>query len=221
MIIEKQRAYIEDMYGEPITKEKGVKIMKALEKKGRNCYKSEGAITDESYKSFLKNRVQRDKHESIIEHCSVSAFITTNKAIETEIVRHRIASYSISSTRYCNFSKDKFQNQIRVIHPMEITPEWLSAMEAAEKSYISLTNKGLTPDKVRGTLPLDILADVWMTTNLREWRHFFNMRCSKAAHFQIREIAFILLKQFNEVLPEIFSDIYDTYKDDIDAVMEE
>lgn len=213
MVIHKQSCYIEDMYGQKITPELGVLAMKAIEKKGRNCYRSGDLITEDSYKKFLKNIMNRN-HYSVIEHCSVSAFIVTNKAIETETVRHRLSSFSISSTRYCNFSKDKYGSEIHVVEPFEGLSEdedWLAAVEASEKAYLKLLEKGYTTDKVRGVLPLDVKSDIWMTTNLRNWRHYFEMRCTPAAHFQIREIAMSLLEQFYEAFPPIFEDLYDKF----------
>jgi len=201
------------MYGDKLTPEMGVKAMKAIEKKGRNCYRSTDLITEDSYIKFLKMIMKRG-HYSVIEHCSVSAFITTNKAIETETVRHRLASYSISSTRYCNFSKDKYGNEIHVVEPFEGLSEdedWLAAVEASEKAYLKLLEKGYTTDKVRGVLPLDVKSDIWMTTNLKNWRHYFEMRCTQSAHFQIREIAKKLLTQFYEVFPVIFEDQYEKF----------
>ena len=134
----------------------------------------------------------------------LSFYIVTNKAIETEIVRHRLSSYSISSTRYCNYSIDKFGNEITVIEPSkdivsneEAYQSWYSAMHASERSYMELIKGGMSTDKCRGTLPLDIKSEIWMTANLREIRHFLKMRCDSHAHFQIREIALSILEKYS------------------------
>ena len=220
MNVEKQSVDVFDIYGEPLTQEKGIKMLKAIEKKGRTCYKSTDKITEDSYKKFLQGIIERG-HESVIEHGVVSFYIVTNKAIETEIVRHRLSSYSISSTRYCNYSIDKFGNEITVIEPHqdiinneELFSLWEDAMLESEMSYMSLAHSGMTPDKCRGVLPLDIKSEIWMTANLRQIRHFLDMRCDSHAHFQIRQIAFEMLVKLHECIPVIFDDLYERYVGD-------
>ena len=89
-------------------------ILKKIEKIGRVCYKSEDRITEDSAEKFIANILKRG-HESVIEHETVTVKVTCDRGVTHEIVRHRVASYSQESTRYCNYSKDKFQNQISVI----------------------------------------------------------------------------------------------------------
>ena len=79
-----------------------VTAMKKLEKIGRVCYRSEDKITDESYKGFLRGLVSRG-HDSVLEHVSVTAYLTVNRAIAQEITRHRIGSYTHESTRYVKY----------------------------------------------------------------------------------------------------------------------
>ena len=85
----------------------GKKILKHIEKAGRVCYKSEGNITEESAQTFIGNIVKRG-HESVIEHYSITVRVICDRGVTHEIVRHRIASYSQESTRYCNYSSNKF-----------------------------------------------------------------------------------------------------------------
>ena len=94
--------------------------MQIIEKAGRVCYKSETKISNDSAESFIKNILKRG-HESVIEHASASFRIITDRGITHEIVRHRIASFSQESTRYCNYSNAKFNNAISVIEPPELT----------------------------------------------------------------------------------------------------
>ncbi len=194
-------------------------IIHKIEKIGRVCYKSEGKINEESAERFIRNILKRG-HESVIEHESVTVRMICDRGITHEIVRHRIASYSQESTRYCNYSGDKFGNEITVIDlgggfeydldnelDLEKYKVWLHAMENAEKSYFQLIELGATPQEARSVLPNSLKTEIVMTMNLRSWRNFFRLRCDSHAHPQMREIANIALAVFKEKLPIFFEDI--------------
>ena len=191
----------------------GEEILKKIEKIGRVCYKSEDKITEESAKKFLSNTIMVRGHESVIEHEKISVRVICDRGVSHEIVRHRIASYSQESTRYCNYSKDKFVNQITVIKPCfwdEGSDQyrlWESAMKVAETTYNLMVENGAKPQEARSVLPNSLKTEIVMTMNLREWRHFLKLRTSKAAHPQMREIAIMILKEFKENIPVIFDDI--------------
>ena len=130
-----------------------------------------------------------------------------------EIVRHRLASYCQESTRYCNYSKGDFNSEITVIEPCYLNKgtfaydEWKEACCRAESAYFNLLNWGLSPQEARAVLPNSLKTEVVMTANVREWRHFLKLRCSKAAHPQMREVATLLLKTLKEKVPVCFDDI--------------
>lgn len=134
-----------------------------------------------------------------------------------EIVRHRIgASYVQESTRYCNYSKGKFNNELTFISPnlLNYTPEykiWEDTMKMIEENYMKMIELGVKPEQARSILPNSLKADIVITMNLRAWRHFFELRCDKTAHPDIRRISLELLKDFNEELPEIFGDLYERF----------
>ena len=187
-------------------------IIKKLERIGRVCYKSEGNINDESAEKFISNILNRN-HESVIEHESISVRIICDRGVTHEIVRHRIASYSQESTRYCNYSNDKFGNELTFIkpcffeegsHKYEI---WKNSMQNVENEYMELIRAGAKPQEARSILPNSIKTEIVMTMNLREWRHFFLLRCDKAAHPQMREVAIMILNIFKEKLPLLFGNI--------------
>lgn len=92
-------------------------LYKKLEFAGRTCYKSEDKITDESAAAFVADCIRRG-HEAMIEHASMTAKFVVDRGVSHELVRHRIASFAQESTRYCNYSKDKFGNEITVIEPV-------------------------------------------------------------------------------------------------------
>lgn len=191
-------------------------ILHHLESKGRVCYKSEERITDKSASLFVKSLVQRG-HLTVLEHASVSVKFIVDRGISHEIVRHRIGSYSQESTRYCNYANGKFESEITVIEPYYFKSAplmwgtWATSCIRAEGDYKSMLDLGANPQEARTVLPNSLKTELWATFNLREWRHFFELRAAKAAHPQMRQVAIPLLLKFKELIPEIFEDIsYDT-----------
>lgn len=189
----------------------GQQILKDLELIARTCYKSENCIKDGTAERLVKFLVDKG-HEAMIEHCNISVKFIVDRAIANEIVRHRVASYAQESTRYVNYSKDKFGKEITFIAPpksldIKQVMYMRTALEVAEKTYFKLLKEGSTPEIARNILPLCTKTELVMTTNLREWRHFFKLRTAKAAHPQIREVTIPLLKEFKQLIPIIFDDI--------------
>lgn len=190
----------------------GEAILKMLEAVGRTCYKSEDKIHEGSAEKFISNIVKRG-HEAVIEHYNITVKFICDRGVTHEIVRHRLASYCQESTRYCNYANDKFNGEITVIKPMflEVGTDgwelWHDACAMAEKFYFDLLDFGCTPQEARAVLPNSLKTELVMTANIREFRHFFNLRCSKAAHPQMREVANTLLREFKERIPVLFDDI--------------
>jgi len=136
----------------------GKNILKNIELIGRICYKSEDKITDTSKEIFVAKLIKAG-HESVLEHETITAKIICDRGVSHELVRHRIASYSQESTRYCNYSSDKFGNELTFIKPCfwnEDTEQysvWLKSMKNAEENYFSLINLGAKPQEARSVLP--------------------------------------------------------------------
>lgn len=190
----------------------GENMLKRIERIGRVCYKSEEKITDDSARKFVDNILKRG-HESVIEHEKVSVRIICDRGVSHEIVRHRIASYSQESTRYCNYNNEKFGKELTLIKPLfweESSKEyqiWLESMQNIENAYNQLIEVGAEPQQARSILPNSLKTEIVVTMNLREWRHFFKLRTAKNAHPQMREVACALLDEFKEKIPVIFDDI--------------
>lgn len=186
-------------------------IMRHIELCGRVCYKSEGNVCEGSAERLITNMLSRG-HESPIEHFSISVRVITDRGVSHEWVRHRIASYSQESTRYCNYSKDKFGGEITFVRPARLIPEtpeyeaWARAMENAERSYFELLSMGVTPETARSVLPNSLKTEFICTMNLREWRHFFELRTSPAAHPDMRAVACPLQEEFRHLLPIFFGE---------------
>ena len=190
----------------------GAEILKRIEKAGRTCYKSEDRITEESAENFVRKLIERG-HESVLEHESITVRFVCDRGISHEIVRHRIASFSQESTRYCNYSNDRFGYEITFIKPCFLEEGtggyklWKQAMFIAEKEYFELLKLGCTPQEARSVLPNSTKTEIVMTANLREWRHFLKLRTAPAAHPQMRELTVPLLHELQERIPVVFDDI--------------
>ncbi|MBZ9622987.1 FAD-dependent thymidylate synthase [Clostridium sp. FP2] len=190
----------------------GMDLLKQIEKVGRTCYKSEGNITEDSAVKFVAGLISRG-HEAMIEHNCISVRFICDRGVSHELVRHRLASFGQESTRYCNYSKDKFSNQITVIEPIFWDKEtygyelWNTACLFSEKAYFNLLEGGASPQEARSVLPNSLKTEIVVTMNLREWRHFFKLRTPQTAHPQMRELTIPLLAEFKTLIPVIFDDI--------------
>ena len=195
----------------------GQAILKKLELIGRVSHKSEDHITETSAAPFVKKLIELGD-ESVLEHVSITVKFICDRGISHELVRHRLASYTQSSTRYCNYSQEKFGNEITVIQPCfwdkysAVYGGWEIACRNAEKSYFELLKLGgATPEEARSVLPNSLKTEVVCTANLREIRHILKLRCNKRAHPQIRELMIPLLQELHSKVPVIFDDLFDTY----------
>lgn len=193
----------------------GQKVLQKLELVGRTCYKSEDKITEDSAAKFVAGLIKRG-HEAMLEHVSITVKFVTDRGISHEIVRHRLASYAQESTRYCNYSKDKFGHELTFIIPdfLEYGSEgfklWKDEMKQVEKTYFAMLEAGHTPQEARSVLPNSLKTELVMTANLREWRAFFKLRAANstgAAHPQMLEITRPLLDDLKAMIPVVFDDI--------------
>lgn len=190
--------------------------LQRIEYAGRTCYKSEDKITDDSAKKFVENLIKRG-HEAMLEHSSLSVKFICDRGVSHELVRHRLASFAQESTRYCNYSQDKFGNELTFIRPCFFRMgtsqycDWRRAMEMCEQTYLNLITSGSTPQEARSVLPNSIKTEIVMTANYREWRHFFWLRAARKtgpAHPQMEELTVPLLKEIVGKIPYVFDDIY-------------
>lgn len=189
-------------------------LEKCIEFSGRVCYKSEDKITDDSACAFV-SKIRSINHESVLEHGAITVKFICDRGVTHELVRHRIASFSQESTRYCNYSKDKFGNELTVIDPRGGFPEmsdeeyvvWATAMVNAETAYFHMIDLGAKAQLARDVLPNSLKTEIVMTTNPREWRHVFKLRCAEAAHPQMREVMLPLRAEFAKRWPALFGDL--------------
>lgn len=193
--------------------------LKMIETAGRTCYKSGDKITKDSAEKFVKMLV-KGGHHSVIEHAIMSVKFICDRGVTHELVRHRLASFSQESTRYCNYKKgvtfilpywckdltttDYAYKHLDYILSSKTALIWLESMLNAERDYIDLLNYNWSPQQARSVLPNALKTEIVMTANLREWMHIFKLRCSKAAHPQMRELMIPLLEECKEKVPALF-----------------
>jgi thymidylate synthase (FAD) len=186
--------------------------LKKIESIGRTCYKSENNITEDSAEEFCRKLIKRG-HEAMIEHHIESVRIVCDRGVSHELVRHRLASFAQESTRYCNYSQDKFGKEITVVNPTRhfkssiASDIWSAAMYNAEQAYNKLIELGESPQMARSVLPNSLKTEIVVTANLREWRTIFKLRTPPTAHPQMRVIMNQLLMAFKTNLPVFFEDL--------------
>jgi len=182
----------------------GNDILKRIELCGRVCYKSEDKITDDSAKAFVASIIKRE-HDSVLEHEKISVRVICDRGVSHEIVRHRLASYSQESTRYCNYGK----TEIKFIIPsdFELDDMDLLILRVIEAHYNHCLEIGRSPQQARYFLPNGLKTEIVMTLNLRAWRHFFKLRTANAAHSDMQYLMRPLLELFKKSIPVIFDDI--------------
>ncbi len=202
---------------------KPTNVYELLENAGRTCWKSEDKKKEGSAEDLIKKLI-RMGHTSVLEHANVTVRIITDRGVTHELVRHRLASYSQESTRYCNYTQNKFDNQITFIRPVwsliyqESYNEnpvatslsesvWIADCLKSEEHYNKLIHYDWPPQKARQVLNHSVKTEIVVTANMREWRHIFNLRASNAAHPQIRDLARNMLSVFCLEWPVLFNDI--------------
>jgi thymidylate synthase (FAD) len=189
--------------------------LEIIEQCGRTCYKSEDKITANSAEKFVKV-ILKNGHESVIEHVSASVRFITNRGVTHELVRHRLCAFSQESTRYVKYDdnmefilpvwcKNRTTQDAAAYHKDDEF-QWFMAMEDVERRYIKLLQNGWRPEQAREILPNSLKTEIVVTANLREWRHIFKLRTTKAAHPQIRELMRSCLKGFKKEIPVLFDD---------------
>lgn len=188
----------------------GDRIVKKLEKCARKCYKSEEHIKQGS-EVLLANLIKWG-HESVLEHESITVDVTTSRSISHQLVRHRLASYSQESQRYCNYSKGKFNEEVTFVRPHRFKKgtanydQWLESCAVAEGNYFTLL-EDTPPELAREVLPNSAKTEIIITHNIRSWRNFFKQRITSAAQYEIAVLADLILKEFKENIPILFDDI--------------
>ncbi|MCC8181044.1 MAG: FAD-dependent thymidylate synthase [Planctomycetes bacterium] len=192
-----------------------------LERIARVCYNSENRMMCDCVDGMCTKCVaRRDKflgalkdkrHDSVFEHASATFKIVTDRGITHELVRHRLASFTQSSTRYI-----KYDDGLPVVKPFGLAAaeedDWHQAMLAAESAYVRLLENGTAQQDARDVLPTCTAATIFITANFREWRHILNLRLAAGAHPKIRALAGLIWQQFHPLCPVYFEDLAKLYQ---------
>ena len=204
-------------YTEILTPVDTVEVYKTIEKVARTCYKSEDKITDTSAERMVKSLI-KSGHEAMIEFFDITVKFVTDRGVSHEIVRHRLGSYAQESTRFCGYTKDKFGGIVTFIQPHWFKEDKTNsehlfeyALNKAAKIYKEFIHNGFSPQDARALLPNALKTEINVKFNLREWRHFLNLRCHHTAHPDIRILSLELLDKFYKLLPVVFEDLYIKY----------
>ena len=158
---------------------------------------------------LLAKLSQQQEDASILQHIWITIRLVTDRGVTHELVRHRPPSYSQESTRFCNYGKDKFGNQISVIEPpglsVEQRTQWFKTCEYLERIYLGMIREGVAPQIARSILPNCLKTEIVTTTHLKEWQYIFQMRLwNEKAHPQMRQLMQLAYDQFSQILPDIF-----------------
>lgn len=196
-------------YAHIISMVDGIAMLKFIESIGRASHRSEDRQTDDSYDRFIRTVVMSHGDLSIIEHCSVTVEMVVDRGITHEVVRHRVGSYTQESTRFVNYGKEEHEPEFVVPEGMTaaVDSAWQYAIATGSGVYRAMLLKGISPQLARSVLPNALASKLIITYNLRNWRHFFIMRCSKEAHPQMRQVTVPLLAEFQAAVPILFEDI--------------
>ena len=177
----------------------------------RNCYNSNDKAYEHSYEVFLPKLIASG-HESPLEHSLMVAEIVTGRDVMAELTRHRHAGFSVRSQRYVN---EDGEGGIRFIRPTNWDQwndlqrgNWEAGCANAEMAYRAMLGNGMKNQDARKALPNSTATHIIMSANLREWRHIFKLRTSKAAYPECRAVMTDLLEQAKILFPCVFEDIH-------------
>ena len=161
----------------------------------------------EKIKKILKETIEKG-HHSVIEHATFTFSISdVSRTLTHQLVRHRIASYSQQSQRYVKLDKSSFITPPSIKNDLELLKKYKRFMEETWTLYDDLIKRKIPVEDARFVLPNATTTNITITMNARELIHFFKLRCSTDAQWEIREMASIMLSEVKKVAPIIFNKI--------------
>lgn len=194
-------------------------LLRKIEHCGRIAYRTWDKEAPGSAERFVQ-MIVRLGHESVLEHASVTAIVRCDRATAQQLTRHRLASFTMESQRYCNYGNDRFGNQIEFVDPQVafvgenaaercalFYKEFAKCALQSQKSYMLLVKSGVPAEDARAVLPNCAACTLSITANIREWRHILKIRMDKHAQHNVRNLVGEIYKVFAERVPSLVSDI--------------
>lgn len=199
---------------DPIDLAHGTALLHKIEYMARISHRSEEAQTPHTWEKFIKAVVIGHGDWSVTEHASATVIFRIDRAICMEMVRHRLFSYTMESTRFVNGRKS-YPHGLEFIMPsvfnepqcQDIRVSWEIGCSHAESEYFRMLDTGARPQEARSVLPNALAATIAVTGNFRNWRHFFLMRTSKETHPDFKAVTIPLLEEFKKRIPILYDDI--------------
>lgn len=182
-----------------------------IEYASRLCVdKTQGLRSRENY---IRDRIAQG-HESVIEHASASFYIRCSRVVTHELVRHRIASYSQRSQRYVRETEPRFITPPEFQAPRSLPPNPVTLAHRFTEHMVNCWNlyyyylqQGVPPEIARYVLPNACQAEIVMTMNFRELRHFIKLRTSSRALPEMQAVAGKVREICKEIAPQVFTDL--------------
>lgn len=188
--------------------------LKMIYKAARNCYGVRDACDTKEKMALVTAYLIKHGHESVLEHICISIYSRdVSRSFLAQLTRHRLVSYSVKSqhyTKHCDFKykdledwgKEK-QEQTKLVYQ--------GLMEHINGIYKQMIDFGMPHYIAREVLPNACLTDMYITTNVREWRYIIALRITKNNTPEIQQWAEEILILFYEVMPELFQDLMDKH----------
>jgi thymidylate synthase (FAD) len=182
-----------------------------IEKKGRICWQSVAGENDED--GDLIHKLIMKGHTSVLEHgCASFTIDGMSRACSHQLVRHRLASYSQKSQRYVSEAQFEYiiPHTIEALG-LDAVNNYVDQMRQIQDFYNYWKKLGVRGEDARFVLPNACTTEIGMTTNFREWRGIFELRCDRHAQWEIREMCCKILEILHHECPNVFGDLYDKY----------
>jgi len=187
----------------------GIQLLRFVELQARISHRSEALQTPDSWKRFIQSVVLDHGDFSVLEHASFTVTFKVDRGVTHELVRHRMFSFTQSSTRFINYKKFGELEFIAPANFEEPYPwEWIQSLAESERAYLQLLENGKRPQEARSVLPNALAATIAMTGNLRSWRWLLLARTTRESHPDMRRILNPLLEDLKDKVPLVYDDIF-------------
>lgn len=200
----------------PVTRVDGEDALLTIQQVAKTCYKTHKNTDNMTSAIRIAKQLLASGHHSMFEFYNITMRYMSNIAAYKDLRTHRISTFAVESTRWCNYSKGKFGNEIAFLDPVEIphdTPHyevWLNGCKMAEQNYMRMCKLGATPDQASLLLPQSTAAEFCVTANLHSWRHILALRAVGTTGQPrpcVKEIMIPTLRLFAEKIPVVFDDL--------------